>query len=501
MKRSDHLVGRTLGGRYRVDAKIGEGAHGAVFRGWHLALELPVAIKVAYHSDGTLGQRFRREARTLMKLSHPHVVRVYDYAREPDGLAWLAQEFVPGQSLQQILQRDGPLDPELVVDIGLQTLSALAAAHARGIVHRDVKLSNIMLDTSGAAPAVRLLDFGVAGLGAEDDLAQLTADGGVVGTPAFMAPEQIHGAPVAASDLYALGIVLFCLLTGHKPYPQAVHKVFMAHMNDPIPPLPRAVPGALAAVVRQAMAKTLDRRYRSADEMAAALRAVAASFTRRSMRIAVPPDDGAALDPAEIPTAPPAAASAVAPVGVPLDDADLAFLRGQPIFRGLDDAELAALAGVTHLVRGAAGTVLFDAGVPSDGAYMVKAGELCAELVMPDGQARAVARFGPGVVVGEIGLVESETRSLRVRITAEATLYHIDRERFAALRRSHHPGAYKVIRNIAIMLCDRLRDTNARIREQWQGKVALAPANLSGRAEPEAPRDIFGRLRRLFGMG
>lgn len=501
MKRSEKLIGHVLGGRYRVDARVGEGAHGAVFRGWHLALDLPVAIKVAYHSDGVLGERFRREARTLMKLSHPHVVRVYDYAREPDGVAWLAQEFVPGRSLQDILASDGVFDPELAVEIGLQTLSALAAAHARGIVHRDVKLSNIMLDTATGTPAVRLLDFGVARLETEEDPAQLTADGGVVGTPAFMAPEQIHGAAVPASDLYALGIVLFCLLTGHKPYPHTIHKVLMAHVNDPVPPLPRGVPGPLAAVVRQAMAKTLDRRYRSADEMAAALRAVAASWTRRSLRLLVPPDEPEAADPTEVPTAPPAAAPAPAPIGAPLGDADVAFLRGQPMLRGLDDDELAAIVHATRVVRGAAGTVLFDAGVPSDGAYMVKSGELCAELVMPDGQTRAVARFGPGVVVGEIGLVESETRSLRVRITAEASLYHIDRERFAALRRSHHPGAYKVIRNIAVMLCDRLRDTNARIREQWQGKVATAPATLSGRAEPAAPRDIFGRLRRLFGMG
>lgn len=563
MKRSEALLGVTLGGKYRIDAPLGSGAHGAVYRGWHLLLDLPVAIKVAFHQSGAREQRFRSEARTLMRFSHPHVVRVYDYAREPDGLAYLVQEFVEGQTLGDVLASNGPLDAELVIEIGLQCLSALGAAHARGVIHRDVKLANVMLRYDGDRPSVRLLDFGIAKLldAAEDDDAGLTEAGGALGTPAFMAPEQIRGRPVPASDLYAVGVVLYCLLTGTKPFPQKAPQVYMAHMHEPVPALPASVPAALGAIVRQAMAKTLDRRFRSADEMSAALRAVAASWTRRSMRLVVPPDAASAgasgpgvagvgstgagstgpgltgqgstgpgapgpgfagqgvtgsnpiytgtglTGPSTGPgaTGPgaardPSAARAALGLGVPLGEADRAQLRPLALFRGLTEPELADLCAAIRLIRAPLGTQLFDAGVPSDGAYIVGAGELAAELVLPDGPPRAVARFGPGIVVGEISLIESETRSLRVRVTADATLYHIDRDAFAALRRSHHEGAYKVIRNIAVMLCDRLRDTNARIREQWQGRVTTS-ATLSGRPATAEPRDIMGRLRRLFGMG
>jgi CRP-like cAMP-binding protein len=540
VKRSEALLGVTLGGKYRIDAPLGSGAHGAVYRGWHLLLDLPVAIKVAFHQSGAREQRFRSEARTLMRFSHPHVVRVYDYAREPDGLAYLVQEFVEGRTLGDLLVSNGPLDAELVIEIGLQCLSALGAAHARGIIHRDVKLDNLMLRYDGDRPSVRLLDFGIAKLLDTDDDDGLTEVGGALGTPAFMAPEQINGRPVPASDLYAVGVMLYCLLTGTKPFPQKAPQVYMAHLNEPVPALPASVPAALGAIVRQAMAKTLDRRFRSADEMSAALRAVAASWTRRSMRLAVLPESGPAgstsstgpgttsqgvtasnpiytgpgftgLSPTGAATGPgatgpgaahdpAAAARAALGLGVPLGEADRAQLRPLALFRGLTEPELADLCAAIRLIRAPQGTQLFDAGVPSDGAYIVGAGELAAELVLPDGPPRAVARFGPGIVVGEISLIESETRSLRVRVTADATLYHIDRDAFAALRRSHHEGAYKVIRNIAVMLCDRLRDTNARIREQWQGRVTTS-ATLSGRPATAEPRDIMGRLRRLFGMG
>ncbi|MCB9554398.1 MAG: protein kinase, partial [Myxococcales bacterium] len=494
LKRSDNLIGHVLGGRYRVDARVGEGAHGAVFRGWHLALDLPVAIKVAYRSDGVLGERFRREARTLMKLSHPHVVRVYDYAREPDGRAYLVQEYITGRSLHALVETHGPLHPELVVEIGLQTLSALAATHARGIVHRDVKPANLMLTEVGDTPVVRLLDFGVAKLLDEEEGPELTRVGGVVGTPAFMAPEQVRGTVMPASDVYALGGVLHFLLSGHLLYDrQKSAEVLQAQLDEPPPPLPRSVPAPLAAVIERALQKSLDRRYRSADEMSAALRAAAVAMGRGVERVAVPSADD---DPAPAaPKTPPPWAQ-----GVSIGDPDRGFLGKLALFRGLSDGELAEVGGAIRRFTAPGGVRLFEVGEASDGAYIVASGELCAELVLPDGQTRAVARFGPGVVVGEIGLVESETRSLRVRVTADAALYHVDREQFTALRQRHHEGAYKVIRNIAVMLCDRLRDTNARIREQWQGRTTGA-ANLSGRLPTAEPRDIFGRLRRLFGMG
>lgn len=274
MRQPQELVGLTLGGKYRLDALLGAGAYGAVYRGWHLALDLPVAVKVAFRVEGAFGKRFRREARTLMSLHHRHIVRVYDYDREPGGLVYLVQEFVAGRTLKAVLAEEGPLPPAVVVEIGCQTLAALAAAHAEGIVHRDIKLDNLMLAGDLHPPSVRLLDFGVAKLRQGDaDASDLTHAGGTLGTPAYMAPEQIRGEPEPASDLYAVGVTLFYLLTGAKPFPQRPPEVYIAHLQHPVPLLPASVPTALAEVVRRALAKTPAERHASADEMSAALRA------------------------------------------------------------------------------------------------------------------------------------------------------------------------------------------------------------------------------------
>ncbi|MEZ4432789.1 MAG: serine/threonine-protein kinase [bacterium] len=272
IREPERLVGTTLGGKYRLDELLGAGAFGAVFRGWHLRLDLPVAVKVAFRVEGAFGKRFRREARTLMRLHHPHIVRVYDYDREPDGLSYLVQEFVAGRTLKAVLADVGPLPPAVVVEIGCQTLSALAVAHAEGIVHRDVKLENLMLAGDLVPPSIRLLDFGVAKLRQGDaEVSELTQTGGSLGTPAYMAPEQIRGEPVPSSDLYAVGVTLYYLLTGRRPFPQRAPEVYLAHMTQPPPPLPPSVPEEVARVVHRALAKTPEERHASALEMMAAL--------------------------------------------------------------------------------------------------------------------------------------------------------------------------------------------------------------------------------------
>lgn len=272
MHHPDQLVGTTLGGKYRLDALLGAGAYGAVYRGWHLPLDLAVAVKVAFRVEGSFGKRFKREARTLMKLHHPHIVRVYDYDHDESGLVYLVQEFVSGQTLKGVLVEHGPLPPMLVARIGAQILGALGAAHAVGIIHRDVKLDNVMLAGPLDPPSIRLLDFGVAKLKQRDgDASELTQTGGILGTPAYMAPEQIHGEPVKASDLYAVGVVMHYLLTGERPFPYGVPRVYIAHLQDPPPPLPPSVPPALARVIERALAKSTDERYATADEMAAEL--------------------------------------------------------------------------------------------------------------------------------------------------------------------------------------------------------------------------------------
>lgn len=178
---------------------------------------------------------------------------------------------------------------------------------------------------------------------------------------------------------------------------------------------------------------------------------------------------------------------------------DRGFLRDLPLFRGLSEAELYGVSRVMSERRCLADGLLFGAGDPGDGAYIVHTGTLRAELTLPDKTTRSVARFGPGSVVGEVCLVADERRGLAVRALGEATVYVIDRDGFDGLRRVDHDGAYKIIRNIALTLCDRLRDTNVRIGEQWHGRENVPTAELSAGLQDATPRDIFSRLRRLLG--
>ncbi len=271
------LVGTTLGDKYRLDAVLGAGGFGAVYRGQHLLLDVPVAVKIAFRVDGALGKRFRREARTLMRLRHPCIVRMYDYGSDPEGHVYMVQEFVSGRPLGEVLAEHGPLPAEAVIAIAVQALGALEAAHAQGIIHRDVKPANLMLQATLDAPRVQLLDFGIAKMKESGDVDQseLTRTGGSPGTPAYMAPEQIQGLAEPASDLYALGATMFRLLTGERPYPHPVPQIYISHMQAPVPELPETVPAPLAAIVRRSMAKSPAERFPDARAMADALRAVA----------------------------------------------------------------------------------------------------------------------------------------------------------------------------------------------------------------------------------
>ncbi|MCA9541427.1 MAG: serine/threonine protein kinase, partial [Myxococcales bacterium] len=280
-------VDRVLGGKYRVDELLGMGGFGAVYRGWHLLLDVPVAIKIAFHFDGTPSQRFRREARTLMRLRHPHIVRVYDYGREEDGRTYMVQEFVEGLPLDTVIGALGPLDPATAIRVALQTLDALGEAHRSGVVHRDVKPGNLMVRDHPDGVWVQLLDFGVAQVDGsvdallDDASPERTRPGAALGTPAYMAPEQIQGRAAPASDLYALGVTLFRVLTGRCPFPQPAPAVYLAHLGEPVPALPSTVPAALAAVIHRAMAKAPADRYPSAEAMAAALEAALETLPAR----------------------------------------------------------------------------------------------------------------------------------------------------------------------------------------------------------------------------
>ncbi len=272
------LVGRTLKGQYRIDKELGQGAHGVVFKGIQLALEKPVAIKMlrpdGFHGNDAL-DRFSREATVVSKLVHPSIAQVLDFGIE-DDMPFLVMEFVDGKELTEVTESEGPLAPARAVAIIRQLVSALGEAHGRGIVHRDIKPHNIRLMryTPGGQIFVKVLDFGIAKqISDEGQGHKLTATGAVMGTPAYMAPEQAGGQPLTArADQYATGIVLYELLTGTVPFnSKTISGVIMAHLTQPPPELPRQIPESLRKIVMRLLAKDPAERFESCAQLDQAL--------------------------------------------------------------------------------------------------------------------------------------------------------------------------------------------------------------------------------------
>ena len=274
----DSLVGRALNNRYRVERKIGEGGFGAVFEGKQLATGRPVALKILHpHSvaDATVVARFRREAEACSQLRNPHTVTIYDFDQTEDGVLYLAMELVRGESLQEIQHRDGVIEPSRALSILDQVAEALGEAHDRGIVHRDMKPENIMVERRGDADFVKVLDFGIAKILSGDGnkaMPALTAIGQTVGTLEFMSPEQLRGKALdGRSDVYALGMVAYEMLTGQLPFKGAksTTEVIQFHLQEQ-PPAPSslrpdlAIPAAVDEVVLKMVAKARDDRHESA---------------------------------------------------------------------------------------------------------------------------------------------------------------------------------------------------------------------------------------------
>jgi serine/threonine-protein kinase len=276
-----------LGDRYRLDHRIASGGMGAVWRAVDQLLDRPVAVKLLKREladDPAFVERFRREARAAAALTHANVAAVFDYG-ERDGQAFIVMELVEGENLAQRLARAGPLPWPEALAVAEQVARALAAAHARGLVHRDVKPANVLLGNgAGAAlppgstnsdgsPVVKVTDFGIAQAA---QATTLTGTGMVLGSASYVAPEQASGDQVGpAADLYGLGCVLFEMVTGQAPY-RGDNAVALAtqHICGPVPN-PRAVrpdvPGTVAAIVLKAMQKEPGQRFGSATAMADAL--------------------------------------------------------------------------------------------------------------------------------------------------------------------------------------------------------------------------------------
>lgn len=273
----DPLVGLVVSDRYRILSLLGRGGIGAVYRAEHVAIGKPVALKILH---GNLGQRkevlqrFRREAEAASRLMHIHTVQVFDYGNWR-GLAYLVMEYLRGTDLATIIRRDGPMPWSRALSILVQVCDSLEEAHEQNIVHRDIKPENILIvPRAGHPDFVKVVDFGLAKVRDDRSTLDTTGDGAMIGTPFYMAPEQIRGEPVdGRTDVYAMGGVLYRTLTGLPPFEAPTpFAVLTRHLSDRLTPPSVRVPGIdvppeIDAIVMRAMAKEPGERFQTAREM------------------------------------------------------------------------------------------------------------------------------------------------------------------------------------------------------------------------------------------
>ncbi len=301
--------------RYRVISRLGSGGMAEVYLAQDQLLGRQVAVKVLHHhfaEDQEFVERFRREASSAAGLSHPNIVAIFDRG-EWNGTYYIAMEYVAGRSLKTIVRESGPMDPATAIDVVVQILRAARFAHKRGVIHRDLKPHNVILDEEGRA---RVTDFGIARAGASD----MTLTGSIMGTAQYLSPEQAQGYPVtASSDLYSVGVILYELLTGVVPFDgeTAVAIAYKQVSATARPPseLNRALPPSLDAVVLRALSKDPAARYANADEFIDVL---------ERERAALPAYAGAAYAPGAVsdgaPSRQPGAALLMAPAGPYAED-------------------------------------------------------------------------------------------------------------------------------------------------------------------------------------
>ncbi|WP_310526974.1 Stk1 family PASTA domain-containing Ser/Thr kinase [Nocardioides sp.] len=321
----DALVGRLLDRRYRIGPRIARGGMASVYEATDIRLDRTVAVKVMHPGlgdDDDFAQRFVREARAAARLNHPHVVGVYDQG-DDDGVVFLAMEYVPGHTLRDVIRKESPMTPARALSLLEPVVSALAAAHRAGLIHRDVKPENVLIGDEAHGGRVKVADFGLAKAVSADT--QHTATGGVlIGTVSYLAPELVvDGRSDARADVYAAGVVLYELLTGNKPHEgESPIQVAYRHVHEDVPP-PSAVvptiPAYVDALVARATAR--DRSQRPAD---------ASVLLHQIHRVAQALRDGVLDDP-----------ELTADLALPLDRNDTALEPFDPSamagYRGSDD--------------------------------------------------------------------------------------------------------------------------------------------------------------------
>ncbi|MGE0785775.1 MAG: protein kinase [Sandaracinaceae bacterium] len=282
----DPLLARTIAGRYVITERIGAGGMGTVYRARHEVVGRDVAIKFLspdLAADATNRNRFLREAKAANRIDHEHIIDITDFGETEDGLVYLVMEFLHGQPLSDLIAQ-GPIMPFRAVDIARQMASALARAHELDVIHRDIKPDNVFLiERHGGGDFIKILDFGLAKMKGE---IRLTASGAVFGTPEYMAPEQARGAPLTGkADLYALGCVLYEMLTGDPPFDGPTPDLILKHIREvPVPPSQRvaSIPASVDEIVMQLLEKDPERRHVDAYHLFEDLRKVGSNLPRPS---------------------------------------------------------------------------------------------------------------------------------------------------------------------------------------------------------------------------
>jgi serine/threonine-protein kinase len=374
------LVGSVIADRYHIQKKLGEGGMGAVYLGEHVKMGRKSAIKVMTQSmanDPDAIARFNREAANAARINHPNVCAIYDFGETKDGLIYLAMEYIEGESLSDLLEREGALPPHRAAQIFQQAADALQAAHDLGIVHRDLKPDNIMITKGrGGTDVVKVVDFGIAKAMTGEEGQKVTKTGLVVGTPEYMSPEQLAGDKLdGRSDLYSLALVLYRMLTGTLPFQaDSAQEVMIKRLTDEPLPLNQARPGVefppqLQAVMDRALQRMPSERYASATDLARdVLRAVS------GMAEAAPPVDteGATQLISALPAGATVAPTRVSREGAPAaphraatpDTAAVAVSPPHPV-KKKPVAAIAAAVAVVAVGGGAAALLLNRGGAPA----------------------------------------------------------------------------------------------------------------------------------------
>ena len=307
MSAPDPLIGQVLDGRYRIIAKLGEGGMGEVYAAEHVHIEKRVAVKLLRNEivqNEEAVTRFRQEARSASSIGHKNIAGIEDFGKLPDGRLYLCMELLNGQPLNEMLEQ--PMEPGRLLNILIQTGHGLAAAHLKGIIHRDMKPENIFVTHDDSGQDVpKLLDFGIAKVSQSEGNNHLTKTGTIFGTPFYMAPEQALGQSVdARADVYAVGVIMYEAFCGAVPFEgESFMAILTQHITaEPLPPAQmaanhgRTIPPGVEAIILKAMKKEPEDRYQNMDEMVQALvtayRGIAGAGMSSYMQAYVPPPTG-----------------------------------------------------------------------------------------------------------------------------------------------------------------------------------------------------------------